>query len=127
MTGAAADSSFGKPPEWIAAWVAGGFGRESGALERTLIQSTPDLLRWVKRVGKKTISGGTLIASPGLIVRPPGPPGAWVIDRVTAWGLASPGAVDSNDPFMAALRLCRRGKVGEDRPGPPPTLKLREG
>jgi hypothetical protein len=67
MTGAAADSSFGIAPEWMgAAWVASGVGQESGALERTVIRSTPDLLRRVN-VGKAA-PGGTLVTSPGLAV-----------------------------------------------------------
>jgi len=69
MTGAAADSSFGITPEWmVAAWVfAGGFGRESGTLERMVIQGAPGLLGRVKSP-VKTTSAGRFITWPGRAV-----------------------------------------------------------
>src|SRR5213593_1405999 len=47
-----------------AAWVPGGGRRESGELERMVIQSTPDLLGRVKGP-VKTAPAGRLITSPG--------------------------------------------------------------
>jgi len=68
MTGAAADSSFGITPEWmVAAWVAGGSGRESGTLERMVIQGAPGLLGRVKSP-VKTTSAGRFITWPGRAV-----------------------------------------------------------